>query len=234
MAEPAEDLCYLTATETLAAFTAGRLSPVEVMRAVLARADEVEPHVNAWAYRFDDRAMQSAEEAEARYRDGSVTGRGLEGLPVAVKMDVDIAGQPGNLGSCVLADRIADRTDFLPQRILDRGGIIHARTTTPEFCVASFTHTDLWGATRNPWRLDASPGGSSGGSAASLAAGTAALATGGDSAGSIRMPASYCGVVGYKPPRGRVPISSSSRSTRSRAPVRWRARSPTVPCSPRR
>jgi Asp-tRNA(Asn)/Glu-tRNA(Gln) amidotransferase A subunit family amidase len=200
-----EELCYLPAVELLEQFRSRALSPVEVIGAVQARADEVEPRINAFAYRFDEGALAAATAAERRYRDG--TARPLEGLPVAVKMDVDIAGQPGNLGSRVLADRIAETTALLPARILEQGGIVHARTATPEFLVASFTHTQLWGESRNPWRLDVSPGGSSGGSAASLAAGTAALATGGDSAGSIRMPACFCGVVGYKPPRGRVPLS---------------------------
>src|SRR4051794_15584581 len=160
------DLCYLPATELLARFRSRELSPVDVMRALIGRADDVEPHVNAFAYRFDAAAVAAASVAEAKYEDG--TARPLEGLPVAVKMDVDIAGQPGNLGSKVLAGRIAETTAVLPSRILEHGGIIHARTATPEFLVASFTHTELWGACRNPWKLAASPGGSSGGSAASL------------------------------------------------------------------
>jgi aspartyl-tRNA(Asn)/glutamyl-tRNA(Gln) amidotransferase subunit A len=91
------------------------------------------------------------------------------------------------------------------QRIIDAGGIVHARTTTPEFSCAPVTWSRLWGVTHNPWNTRYSPGGSSGGSAAALAAGTAALATGSDLAGSIRIPASFCGVVGFKPPYGRVP-----------------------------
>jgi aspartyl-tRNA(Asn)/glutamyl-tRNA(Gln) amidotransferase subunit A len=91
------------------------------------------------------------------------------------------------------------------QRIIDAGGIVHARTTTPEFCCAPITWSRLWGVTRNPWHTEYSPGGSSGGSAASLAAGSAALATGSDIGGSIRIPASFCGVMGFKPPYGRVP-----------------------------
>ena len=84
-------------------------------------------------------------------------------------------------------------------------GIIHARSATPEFCCAAITDSRLWGVTRNPWNLEYSPGGSSGGSAAALAAGMASLATGSDIGGSIRIPSSFCGVVGFKPPYGRVP-----------------------------
>ncbi len=90
--------------------------------------------------------------------------------------------------------------------MLDAGAIVHARSTAPEFSVAGFTRSRLWGPTRNPWNPAWSPGGSSGGSAAALAAGTATLASGSDIGGSIRIPASFCGVVGFKPPYGRVPV----------------------------
>ena len=100
---------------------------------------------------------------------------------------------------------VADHTAVFARRIIEAGGIVHARTTTPEFSCAPVTWTRLWGVTRNPWNTAYSPGGSSGGSAASLAAGTTTLATGSDIGGSIRIPASFCGVVGFKPPYGRVP-----------------------------
>ena len=91
------------------------------------------------------------------------------------------------------------------KRIIDAGGIVHARTTTPEFSCAPVTWSKLWGVTRNPWNLAYSPGGSSGGSAAALAAGSTTLATGSDIGGSIRIPSSFSGVTGFKPPYGRVP-----------------------------
>ena len=129
----------------------------------------------------------------------------MEGLPVAVKEEAEIAGQHNTLGSLPLRDVIAGQTSAFVQRIIDAGGIVHARTTTPEFSCAPITWSRLWGVTRNPWHTGYSPGGSSGGSAAALAAGTATLATGSDIGGSIRIPASFCGVVGFKPPYGRVP-----------------------------
>jgi aspartyl-tRNA(Asn)/glutamyl-tRNA(Gln) amidotransferase subunit A len=131
--------------------------------------------------------------------------RPLEGLPVAVKEEAPISGQRNTLGSVPLRDVVADHTAVFVQRIIDAGGIVHARTTTPEFSCAPFTWSLLWGVTRNPWNPAFSPGGSSGGSAAALAAGSATLATGSDIGGSIRIPASFCGVVGFKPPYGRVP-----------------------------
>lgn len=196
-------LCYLTATEAVDRFAAGSLSPVELMEAVIARAEEVEPTINAFADTRFDEALAAARLAEKRYRDG--TARALEGLPVAVKEEAPIAGQRNTLGCIALADSVATETAAFVERILDSGGIVHARTTTPEFSSAPVTWSRLWGVTRNPWNPAFSPGGSSGGSAASLAAGSTTLATGSDIGGSIRIPASFCGVVGFKPPYGRVP-----------------------------
>ncbi len=124
---------------------------------------------------------------------------------MAVKDEVEVAGQPCTEGSLILKDNVAGHTAACIQRIIDAGGIIHARSATPEFCCAAITDSRIWGVTRNPWNLEYSPGGSSGGSGAALAAGMASLATGSDIGGSIRIPASFCGVVGFKPPYGRVP-----------------------------
>jgi Asp-tRNA(Asn)/Glu-tRNA(Gln) amidotransferase A subunit family amidase len=200
-----DDLCYLSAVEAMIAFRTRALSPVEVMTAVIARAERVEPTVNAFAVRRFGEALAAAKAAEACFGPGGRDPRPLEGLPVAVKMDVAIAGDPASAGCSALEHVLATHTDAMPQRIMAAGAIVHARSTMPEFASASFTHSRLWGISRNPWNPRYSPGGSSGGSAAALAAGTAVLATGSDNAGSIRMPASYCGVVGYKPPYGRVP-----------------------------
>ncbi|HUL24919.1 MAG TPA: amidase [Streptosporangiaceae bacterium] len=199
------DLHYLPATEALRAFRSGELSPVELVTAVIDRAEAVEPVINAFAETFYDQALKQARAAEARYAGKGGTPRPLEGLPVAVKEEAEIAGQHNTLGSLPLRDVVAQQTSVFVQRIIDAGGIVHARTTTPEFSCAPVTWSRLWGVTRNPWHTDYSPGGSSGGSAAALAAGTAALATGSDIGGSIRIPASFCGVVGFKPPYGRVP-----------------------------
>jgi Asp-tRNA(Asn)/Glu-tRNA(Gln) amidotransferase A subunit family amidase len=199
------DLHYLPATEALRLFRARELSPVELVTAVINRADTVEPVINAFAETFFDQALEQARAAEARYAGKGGQPRPLEGLPVAVKEEAEIAGQHNTLGSLPLRDVIAEETNAFVQRIIDGGGIVHARTTTPEFSCAPVTWTRMWGVTCNPWNPQYSPGGSSGGSAASLAAGTAALATGSDIGGSIRIPASFCGVVGFKPPYGRVP-----------------------------
>jgi len=199
------DLCYLPALDALRLFRAGELSPVELAAAVIARAEAVEPAVNAFAQTRYEQAMAQARAAAARYARGGEPPRPLEGLLVAVKEEAPIAGQLNTLGSLPLRDVVADHTAVFVQRILDAGGIVHARTTTPEFSCAPVTWSRLWGVTRNPWHTAYSPGGSSGGSAASLAAGSTTLATGSDIGGSIRIPSSFCGVVGFKPPYGRVP-----------------------------
>lgn len=200
-----EDLCYLPASEALAAFRRRELSPVDFMQATVERIEAVDPVVNALPIRFFDAALDAARAAEARYAGRGGEPRPLEGLPVAVKDEVEVAGQPCTEGSLLLRDYVATHTAACIQRIVDAGGIIHARSATPEFCCAAITDSRLWGATRNPWNLACSPGGSSGGSGAALAAGMASLATGSDIGGSIRIPASFCGVVGFKPPYGRVP-----------------------------
>jgi aspartyl-tRNA(Asn)/glutamyl-tRNA(Gln) amidotransferase subunit A len=118
---------------------------------------------------------------------------------------MDVAGDPCTFGSLIYKDHIADSTAPLAERMLAAGAIPHLRTRTPEFSCAGFTHSRLWGVSHNPWNAAYDVGGSSGGSAAALASGMTPLAGGSDIGGSIRIPASCCGVVGYKPPYGRVP-----------------------------
>ncbi|HLI60101.1 MAG TPA: amidase [Solirubrobacteraceae bacterium] len=200
------ELHYISAGEALARFRSRELSPVDLMEAVIARAEEVEPTVGAFAQTHFETALAAAREAEARYAGRGEEPRALEGLPVAIKEEEAIEGQPWTLGSLIYKDQVADHTSAFVRRQLDAGAIVHARTTTPEFSCAGFTHSRLWGVTRNPHNPELAVGGSSGGSGASLAAGTATLASGSDIGGSIRMPACANGVVGFKPPYGRVPV----------------------------
>jgi aspartyl-tRNA(Asn)/glutamyl-tRNA(Gln) amidotransferase subunit A len=199
------DPSYLSATEALALFRARALSPVELMEATNAPAEAVEPTVNAFAWEFFDAALAAARDAEARYLGKGAGPRPLEGIPVAIKEEMGVAGQPNTFASEVFADHVADHTAPLAERVLAAGGIVHARTTQPEFACAGFTWSRLFGDTRNPWNPAYDVGGSSGGAGAALAAGTTTLAGGSDIGGSIRIPASCCGVVGFKPPYGRVP-----------------------------
>ncbi len=198
------DLCYLTAEDAIAAFTAKTLSPVELMEAVIDRAGQVQDKLKPFTYTHFDEAMDLARKSEARYSKGAPLGS-LDGLPIGIKDESYIAGKPTSNGSLITKDFVADETSVNNERILAEGGIVHARTATPEFSSAGITWSRLWGVTRNPWNPEYTPGGSSGGSAASLAAGTSTLCTGSDIGGSIRIPASACGLVGYKPPYGRNP-----------------------------
>ena len=198
------DLHYLSATEVLAAFRSRELSPVEVLDAVSARADATEPTVNSLLERDHDDLRTAAAAAAERYAGKGEPPRALEGLPVVLKEEQPISGRSLRFGSLLTEGLVAEETHPVAERVLGAGALVHARTTTPEFSCAGFTHSDLWGVTRNPWNPDFTPGGSSGGSGAALAGGTAYLASGSDIGGSIRIPASFSGVVGFKAPYGRV------------------------------
>lgn len=200
------ELPYLSATDALHLFHTRELSPVELMTAVIEQAQAVEPTVNAFAEQLADEALAAAADAERRFRPGG-DARPLEGLPVAAKEEQPLRGHLLTDGTLLRDPRAATDTAIGLARIQAHGGIVHARTTTSEFCCMPLSHTRRWGVTRNPWNLDASVGGSSGGSAASLAAGTTTLATGSDIGGSLRAPASFTGTVAVKPAHGRVPIA---------------------------
>jgi aspartyl-tRNA(Asn)/glutamyl-tRNA(Gln) amidotransferase subunit A len=185
---------------------AKELSPVELLASVIARAESVEPVVNAFAERRYDEAAVAAKTSAERYAAGEDV-RQLEGLPVSLKEEVPVEGWRMRYGSLAV-DEIAAETAPIAERIIDAGAVIHARTTTPEFSCTGYTHSKLWGVTRNPWNPEIAVGGSSGGAGASLASGTSLLASGSDIGGSIRIPASINGVVGFKPPHGRVPTGA--------------------------
>ena len=199
MTEPWE----LTAAGALARMRAKELSPRELLSSVVARAETVEPVVNAICERRFEEAEAAAADSEARYASGEGV-RALEGLPVALKEEMPVEGWRMRYGSLTV-DEVATHTVPVPERIFAAGAVVHARTTTPEFSCTGYTHSKLWGVTRNPWNPGFAVGGSSGGSGASLASGTSSLASGSDIGGSIRIPASINGVVGFKPPHGRVP-----------------------------
>src|SRR3954468_18782742 len=137
-----QELCYLTATEALARFRAKKLSPVELMEAVIARAEKVQPKLRPFTYMHFDEAMELARKAEAKYAKGARTGA-LEGLPIAIKDESYIAGKPTSFGSLITKDTIPDKTSVNNERILKAGGIVHARTATPECSCASVCHSRL-------------------------------------------------------------------------------------------
>ena len=206
-----DDLCYMSAQEAIKRFRNLSLSPVELLDAIIKRANQISETVNPFGDCYFEEAKERAKKSEALYAKRA-TGIGpLEGIPLAVKDLCEIAGKRTTAGSLINAENICESTSPHVQRLMDAGCNIFARTTIPEFAWLFTTQSKMWGVTHNPWKFGISPGGSSGGSAAALSAGAATIATGSDSTGSIRQPASQCGVVGYQPPQGRIPnIGSSS------------------------
>lgn len=208
------DLGYLPATEVLRLFQGGELAPSEYLEHLFDKIsnDTSEPlPLNAFTEILEDQARQQARRADAQYtRSAAVQPHSaLAGLPVATKEKHAIAGHLCSQGMRPYADSVAEEDHPIIERIRDAGGIIHARTTSPEFSCATVTHSALWGVTRNPWDRKLSPGGSSGGASAALAAGMTPLATASDIAGSTRLPAGFCGLVGYKGPYGTVPSAGA-------------------------
>ncbi|MEM7426448.1 MAG: amidase [Pseudomonadota bacterium] len=199
------ELCYMPASLALELFRARKLSPVEILKAQIERAEAVEPEVNAFCDRYFDEALGLARASEERY--GSTVGPigPLDGLTCVIKDEIKLAGRVTTSGSYIYKDHVDERTDVFAERLIAAGAIIHARTAVPEFCLLGTCQSDLWGITRNPHHLDFTPGGSSGGTGASLAAGTTTLGTGTDIGGSVRIPAGCCGVVGLKAAYGRIP-----------------------------
>jgi len=201
------DLTAWPAVDVLAAFRTRTLSPVEYLQALLDRIEAAQPSVNALGDVYANAAMRSAAQSAHRYAGKDGGPRPLDGLPVAVKDETEVAGRRTTNGSLLWQDHISESDDLIVERLRDAGAYVHARTLTPEFSIPFWTHSRMWGVTRNPWNPAYDVGGSSGGSAAALAAGLTPVATGSDIGGSIRMPASCCGVVGFKPPHGRIAVA---------------------------
>ena len=204
-----DDLCFQTATEVIAAFKARTLSPVELIDAIIDRCERVNPTISAFTYTFFERALDEARAAESRYSGRGRRPRRLEGVPIVIKDYHDVSGEITTFGSRLYENHRSPKSLAYVDRLLRAGAILLGRSTTPEFALLGVTHSDLWGVTRNPWNLDMTPGGSSGGAGAALAAGMTTLADGSDIGGSIRIPASCCGVFGLKPAHGRVPTGSA-------------------------
>jgi Asp-tRNA(Asn)/Glu-tRNA(Gln) amidotransferase A subunit family amidase len=202
-----EELCYLPATEALRRFRTRDLSPLDLLQACLARADRLEPVLNAFSAQRREAAYDAARAAESAYGSRAAAPRALEGIPLALKNEHTLIGWVTTKGSWLQGNTPDTVNAPVTQRLLDAGAVIHAQTNVPEFYMAGFTRSVRHGVTRNPWNPAITPGGSSGGSGAALAAGLTALASGSDIGGSIRIPASYCGVVGLKPSYGRVPVT---------------------------
>jgi aspartyl-tRNA(Asn)/glutamyl-tRNA(Gln) amidotransferase subunit A len=199
-----DELNWLSAREMARRFAMHELSPVDVMEATLAQLHKVNPDLNAICLLDEAQGRRLAAESAARWRRGTPLGP-LDGVPVAIKDASHVAGWPTRFGSHTTAT--APSVEDAPgiARLREAGAVFFCKTTTPEFGWKGITDSPLTGMTRNPWDTALTPGGSSGGSAALVAAGVVPLATGGDGGGSLRIPAAFSGVFGLKPSHGVVP-----------------------------
>ena len=203
------DLLFTSAVKAAALIRAKKLSPVEYLDAVLKAVDEAQPRLNCFRVVMAEEARQEAKAAEAAVMRGEALGP-LHGVPVSIKDLVDVKGAPTRHGSAIFADNPpAADDDILVKRLRAAGAIVFGKATTPEFGVKGLTDGPEFGVTRNPWNLERTPGGSSGGGAAAVAAGLGPLSLGTDGAGSVRGPASCSGLVGLKPTLGVVPYDTS-------------------------
>ena len=198
-----DDLFRLTARAAVAALRAGEVSPLELIDAAAERIAATDGALNAMPTLCLDRARDRARRLMAA-PPSDPPPHWLAGLPIAVKDLDEVEGVRTVHGSPIYAGHVPSRSDYMVERLEANGAVVVGKSNTPEFGAGSQTFNPVFGATGNPWRTDLTPGGSSGGSAAALAAGQAWLATGSDLGGSLRNPASFCGVVGLRPSPGRV------------------------------
>jgi len=203
------DLLFTPAAKAAALIRAKKLSPVEYLDTILKAADEANPRLNCFRAVMADDARRDAKKAEEAVMRGEPLGP-LHGVPISVKDLVDVKGVPTRHGSAIFeGNPPAAADDILVKRLRDAGAIIFAKATTPEFGNKGLTDGPSFGVTRNPWNLGRTPGGSSGGGAAAVAAGLGPLSLGTDGAGSVRGPASCSGLVGLKPTLGVVPYDTT-------------------------
>ncbi len=194
------ELLQRSAAELASMIRSGELNAVELVQASLDRIDELEPRINAFTHVCGDEALAAARAI------GAGDPRPFAGVPIAIKDNRAVAGLPLTNGSDLFADHVADHDAFLVTRLREAGFVIVGKTTLPEMGILPTTESRRFGPTRNPWALDRTPGGSSGGAAAAVAAGMVPIAHGNDGGGSIRIPAACCGLVGLKAARGRVSV----------------------------
>jgi amidase len=200
----ATELAYAGIARQAELVRAGEVSPVELVDLYLERIERIDPRLNSFRIVYDERARAEARQAEGRAGAGGE--RPLLGVPVAIKDNMDVAGDVTTHGSAAY-DGPATSDAEQVRRLRDAGAILIGKTHLPELAIFPQTESDAWGITRNPWDTDRTPGGSSGGSGAAVAAGLAGAGLATDGGGSIRIPAACCGLVGLKTQRGRVSLA---------------------------
>ncbi len=197
-----------SALDLAAALRAGELSAVELLDACLAAVDERNPELNAVVWRDDEAALEAARAADARLAAGESAP--FLGVPIPIKDLTAVAGWPVTYGSLGAPEGLSAQSEPIVESLLAAGFVLCGRTNTPEFGALTVAENSRYGISRNPWDSNRSPGGSSGGASAAVAAGMFPIAHANDGGGSIRIPAAYCGLVGLKSSRGRVPRSAQT------------------------
>lgn len=199
------ELCFLPAFELADRVRRRELAPLELMEATVRRIEALNPKINAFVSLFPaEKLLAEARQIADRIARGEAVGP-LAGLPLGVKDLEDAIGLPNTHGSLVFKDNVATRDTIQVERLKRAGAVVIGKTNTPEFGYTAFTANRVYGVTRNPWNLERTPGGSSGGSSAAVAAGLVPLATASDGGGSVRIPASFTSLFGLKPSNGRIP-----------------------------
>lgn len=199
-------LWQLSAAQLVDGYRRGTFTPLEALQACLDRAAHCQPLLNAMAWVDADGARLAAEASQRRWAQGQPLGP-LDGVPITVKDNLHAAGLPTRWGSHLLEGFVASHDELPVARLRAAGAVLFGKTCLPEFAMQGYTSSAVSGITRNPWDTALTPGGSSGGAAAAVAAGCGPLALATDGGGSIRRPASHCGLVGFKPSAGVVPRS---------------------------
>jgi aspartyl-tRNA(Asn)/glutamyl-tRNA(Gln) amidotransferase subunit A len=212
----ATELCYLPATELRARYARREISPIEVTGAALARIERLNPQLNAFLTVTADRALAEARAAERAYAPGGAP-RPLEGIPISIKDNQATKGIRTTGGSLVTKDAVPDEDALFVGRLFAAGGVMLGKTNLPEAGWKGASSNRLGEPARNPWNRERTTGGSSSGAAAAVATGLGPLAQGGDGAGSIRIPAAFCGIFGYKSSFGLIPQPSSNADTLAHA-----------------
>ena len=215
-----DELCTIDAVTMAAEIRARRLSPVEVTQAVLERMERLEPTLHAYCTPTPELAMETARRVEAAIADGQQVGP-LAGVPVAVKDLICTRGIRTVSGSRAYEDFVPDEDDVVVERLKAADAVILGKTNVPEFGYSGVGHNLVFPATRNPWNTELTPGGSSAGSGAAVAAGMGPLALGSDGGGSIRIPSSFCGLYGLKASMGRVPLYPGTKDERHPGVSSW-------------
>jgi amidase len=198
------DIAFAGAARQAEMVRAGEVSPTELVKLHLERIGRLDLQLNSFRVVLAERALLEAEQAEARLKGGDE--RPLLGVPIALKDSTDLAGEQTTLGTDGFPDPVAADSEMV-RRLREAGAIVVGKTLLPELAICGFTESATFGVTRNPWDPQRTPGGSSGGSAAAVAAGLVPIASASDGAGSIRIPAACCGLFGLKPQRGRISLA---------------------------